>query len=256
MYKSGAEHCEPEELCKYCKRGLVTKKTDSNHVFCVEQTDFSPVYELGVDFQAALITRTGDAVGQRLVASDAPFGWNTYEAQGHGQTLFEFTFQANRITHDISIIPSGCDDIAWPASGWQSHLGWGTQQAECASVPANQYSMPNCPRCKDNKKGPAFNFGGKISCDDGDGPEWSCLGPVEGTWSTGNGKGWPTFCGNPDNSCVVSSTRINNLQPTVANEGCTQAFFHPNPTPNPNWTCVDPYSAVTVSICDPTKNSC
>jgi len=253
IYKSGAGHCEPKELCKYCKRGLITKgpnPSTNNEVLCVEQTDCSPVYELGVG-QVAQITRTGDVGDQRLVASDAPFGWNPFLGEVHGQTLYELGFGANKITHDISIIPAGCDDIPHSDDS-HSNLGWGTQQAYCASIPANQISMPSCPRCKDNKTGPAFNFGGKSSCDSGQGPEWSCLGPVEGTWSTGIGQGWPTFCGNPDNSCDVNS---NFAQPTVANEGCTQAFFHPSPTPNPNYTC-DPYSAVTISICDPTKNYC
>jgi hypothetical protein len=241
-------------LCQYCKPGLKTKGPDSNnHVFCVEQTDFSPDYELGAG-QVALITRTGDGGGQRLVASDKPFGWNPFEGDANGQTLFEFTFGANKIFYDISLIPHGCDDIPHPGSDWQSQLGWG-KQTDCYSLPANSISS-SCPRCKDNKWGPAFNFGGKMTCDSG-GVEYSCLGPVEGTLSTGNGQGWPKFCGNPDTSCG----NFNFAQPTEPNEGCTQGFFHPQfyagygNDPVPNTNC-DANSPIIISICDPTKPTC
>merc|ERR1711865_381942 len=165
------------------------------------QTDFSPVYALYVG-QIALISWTGNGGDQRLVASDKPFGWNPFEGDQHGQTMFEFTFGANKIFFDVSLVPAGCDDIPHPGSGWQRQLGWG-KQADFKSVLANSIS-PSCPRCKDNKWGPAFNFGGIMTCDSG-GVEYSCLGPVEGTWSTGNGKGWPKFCGNPDTSCAADS---------------------------------------------------
>ena len=253
IYTAGAGHCEPKELCKYCKPGLVTKgpnASTNNKVICVEPTDFSPVYEVGVE-QVALITRTGDGSGQRLVASDAPFGWNPFEAEANGQTLFELTFGGNRISYDISLIPSGCDDKPHPGSGWQSQLGWG-KQADCSSLPANSISS-SCPRCKDNNP-PAFNFGGKMTCESGGFP-FSCLGPVEGTWSTGNGQGWPTFCGNPDTSCD------NFAQPTEQNEGCPQAYFHPRFTPvygsdkQPTSNC-NAFSPITISICDPTKSTC
>ena len=206
--------------------------------------------------QIALITRTGDTnPNQRLIANDKPFGWNPFEGEKNLQTLFEIGFQANKIYYDISLIPHGCDDIPHSDDS-HSNLGWG-KQAACASIPANQISMPSCPRCKDNKTGPAFNFGGKMTCDKG-GVKYSCLGPVEGTWSTGNGQGWPTFCGNPDTSCAADS---NFTQPTVKNEGCTQAFFHPQFYPGygndpvPNTNC-DAYSPITISICDPTKSTC
>ena len=253
MYTPGAGHCDAKELCKYCKPGLVTKgpnASTNNKVICVEPTDFSPVYEVGVE-QVALITRTGDGSVQRLVASDAPFGWNPFEAEANGQTLFELTFGGNRIYYDISLIPSGCDDKPHPGSGWQSQLGWG-KQADCSSLPANSISS-SCPRCKDSNP-PAFNFGGKMTCESGGFP-FSCLGPVEGTWSAGNGQGWPTFCGNPDTSCD------NFAQPTEQNEGCPQAYFHPRFTPvygsdkQPTSNC-NAFSPITISICDPTKSTC
>ena len=96
-----------------------------------------------------------------------------------------------------------------------------------------------------------------MTCDSG-GVEYSCLGPVEGTWSTGNSQGWPTFCGNPDTSCAADS---NFAQPTEPNEGCTQGFFHPQHYAGygkdlvPNTNC-DPFSPITISICDATKSTC
>jgi len=158
---------------------------------------------------------------QPLIAKDTSFPWNPFEGEENLQTSFEFNIQSDKIYYDISLIPNGCDDISHLGSSWQSNLGWG-RNAACSPNPANAINLPSCPCCKDNKTGPAFNYGGLMTCDSG-GLDYSCLGPVQGSWSTGTGQGWPTFCGYADANCEVS----NFSQPTIANKGCPQAYFHP-----------------------------
>lgn len=222
IYKAPPDHCEAADLCGYCKPGLRSQmSSDGSTVVCDEATDLSPVYKLDAG-STAEIRLSGDASTQRLISDRQNFGWKVFDAEKHQQTMIEITFAGGIISPDISLIPSGCDDVPHPGSPWQSNTGWGTI-ADCGNLPVNQ-ATPQCPRCADNKIGPAFNFGVELSCKGGN--SLSCRGPVEGSF--GSGGGWPSYCGNPDATC---------------NPDCPQAYFHPRFTPaygsdaQPSTTC-------------------
>jgi len=177
----------------------------------MEPSDWSPVYQLDTGKTADILLLGPGASAQRLIADLSPFGHNVFAAEDFEQTMLEFNFGNGIIDYDISLIPRGCDDIPHPDSSWQSNEGWGKAE-DCVSVPVNQVTN-SCPRCFDNPRGPSFNFGATMKCDEG-GIDFSCLGPVEGSF--GGGGGWPVNCGHPDVTCAGTW-----------NGACPQAYFHP-----------------------------
>jgi hypothetical protein len=143
--------------------------------------------------------------GSRFCAatSASSSGLDCSMAQQNNQTLIETYFQpapcfgagtVNCIWYDISVIPATCTNQAWSSN-------------MCAGTGGASYNLPVSLACSGE-------------------PTYICQGPTGSKYGSAL---YPINCGNPNASCVpTSSTPAPN---------CDNAYFFPAPSPQPNAVC-------------------